>query len=117
MTDPLIPTPEGLPPGSAGWATATVLGLLALGKPALDAWRGFRAKSLNHAQNLELRHLTTREQEDRDIIAMLRGDIAVMQKRLDKLEALNSELAQENSRLREELAVANYRLAHERPTP
>lgn len=107
MSEDMIPSQ--IPP-NAGWVTALVLGLLALGKPALDAWRGIRAKSEAHERAVTMREITQREQEDRDLIGLLKDEIKTLR---EELRALRSKFDEVNDRritLERDNAVLEFRL-------
>lgn len=108
MSDPNM-IPNNIPP-NAGWVTAAVLGLLALGKPALDAWRNIRSKSEAHERTIAMREITQREQEDRDLIALLKDEIKTLR---DELRALRSKFDEVNDRritLERDNAVLEFRI-------
>lgn len=102
MSDtPLIPS--NIPPES-GWLVAA---LLVLGKPALDLYRHIRSRDASHKQALELREVNQREQEDRDLIALLKDqvkrldeDMRAMQIKFEALSSRNVELERANAVLR-----------------
>lgn len=108
MSEDMIPSQ--IPP-NAGWVTALILGLLALGKPALDAWRALRSKSEAHDRALELREVSLREQQDRDLIALLKDEIKTLR---DELRALRSKFDEVNDRrieLERENAVLEFKVS------
>jgi hypothetical protein len=108
MTDTLIP--NGIPPDT-GWYAAAILGLLALGKPALDMFRALKAKSLTHSQSLEMRAIAGREAEDRLLLKIMQDELQELKKRLRELEDKYAIQGAENSRLVAENAVLSYRLS------
>lgn len=113
MSDPNM-IPNNIPP-NAGWVTAAVLGLLALGKPALDAWRSVKFKAEGHEQKIELRALNAREQEDRDLILYLKEEVKDLKARLDRVEAQNTDLSRRNTELERENAILTYQLHEAKP--
>lgn len=105
MSDtPLIPS--NIPPES-GWLVAA---LLVLGKPALDLYRHIRAKDATHKQALELREVNQREQEDRDLIALLKDQIKRLDEDMRTMRVKLEALSERNVTLERENAVLRYRL-------
>lgn len=97
-------------PPNTPWYLAALMALMALGKPIVDAVRNYRTSSQRHAQQLEVREVTAREQEDRELILLLKGEIKDLKERMGRMEVINSELNKQNSELQRENAILKYRL-------
>lgn len=106
MSDSLIPTP----PPEAGWGVALITALIALGKPALDAWRTIRSKGEAHRQALELRSVTAREAEDRELITLLKDEIKTLREEIKELRSRQDHLSERNITLERENAVLRFQL-------
>ena len=110
MSELMIPTPT-----QTGWLGFAALLVYVLGKPALESWRAIRSKQDEHTQSLELKAVSAKEQEDRELINLLKNDVADLRARLAALEGKYEAQTQRVIALERENAVLRYIVAGEKP--